>query len=102
MDEQDMLRHLLEVESEAASLVNDAQVEADKRVAENEKLYRSRFDDLYGKEVSLLEKSYQEAVSKVKSDYDEDLKDYRKSFENESIHHEAFISLAESFLFKSE
>ena len=102
MDEQDMLRHLLEVESDAASLVNDAQVEADKRVAENEKLYRSRFDDLYGKEVSLLEKSYQEAVSKVKNDYDEDLKTYRKSFENEKINHEAFVSLAEFFLLKSE
>ncbi len=102
MDEQDMLRHLLEVESEAASLVNDAQIEADKRVAENEKQHRSRFDDQYSKEVSLLEENYRNALSEVRNRYDEELKAYRESFEHEKIDHEAFVSLAESFLFKGE
>jgi F0F1-type ATP synthase membrane subunit b/b' len=102
MDEQDMLRHLLEVESDAASLVNDAQVEADKRVAENEKQYRSRFDDRYNQEVSILEKDYQEAISKVKSDYNEGLKSYRESIHTEKIDTNTFTRLAESFLFKGE
>ena len=102
MDEQDVLRHLLEVESNAASLVNDAQAEADKRVAENEKQNRSRFDDKYNQEVSLLEKNYQDAISKVKDEYDEDLRAYRESFKNEKINRDAFIGLAESFLFKGQ
>jgi F0F1-type ATP synthase membrane subunit b/b' len=102
MDEQDMLRHLLEVESDAAALVHDAQSEADRRVAENEKEHRSRFDNRYEKEVSLLEKDYQEAIVKVKADYDKDLNAYRESFQNENVNNEAFVKIAESFLFKGK
>lgn len=100
MDEQDVLRHLLEVESNAASLVNDAQAEADKRVSENEKQNRSRFDALYNEEVSVLEKDYQENITKVKSEYAENLKSYQESFNSGNINTEAFTALVESSLFK--
>jgi F0F1-type ATP synthase membrane subunit b/b' len=102
MDEQDMLRHLLDVESNAAALVNDAQVEADKRVAENEKEHRSRFDDRYNQEVSVLEKNYQDALSEVKREYDETLNIYRESVSRENINQNAFVNIAESFLFKGK
>lgn len=102
MDEQGMLRHLLEIESDAASLVFDAQSEADRRVAENEKVYRSRFDNRYEEEVSLLEKKYQDAVSQVKAQYDEELRVYREMVQSEKLNQDAFVKLAESFLFKGE
>ncbi len=100
MDEQDILHHLLEVESEAASLVYDAQVEADKRVAENEKQNRSRFDDQYTQAVALLEKDYQNAIAKVKHEYDEELDTYRAGFKNRTVNNENFITLAQLFLFE--
>lgn len=100
MNEQDMLHHLLEVESEAASLVHDAQAEADKRVAENEKQNRSRFDDHYTQEVALLEKDYQDAIAKVKHEYNEELDAYRAGFQNRTVDNEGFITLARSFLFE--
>ncbi|MFP3088816.1 hypothetical protein LQZ21_00635 [Treponema sp. TIM-1] len=98
MDEQDVLRHLLEVEAEASALVDNAQAEADRRITEGEKQSRRLYDERYGRETDRLEIQYGERILQVKEDYKKQLDSYRESLAALPVHNEAFIRLVESFL----
>jgi regulator of protease activity HflC (stomatin/prohibitin superfamily) len=98
MDEQDVLRHLLEVEAEASALVDNAQAEADRRVAEGEKQNRLVYDEQYSRETDRLEAQYGEKILQVKGDYKKQLDSYRESLDATPVHTEAFIRLVDSFL----
>ncbi|MDR2758005.1 MAG: hypothetical protein LBB78_01330 [Spirochaetaceae bacterium] len=98
MDEQDVLRHLLEVEAEASALVDNAQAEADRRITEGEKQNRLLYDEQYSRETARLEAQYGEKIVQVKEDYKKQLNSYRDSLDAIPVHTEAFIRLVESFL----
>ncbi|MDR1107605.1 MAG: hypothetical protein LBL19_01065 [Spirochaetaceae bacterium] len=100
MDEQDVLRHLLEVEGEASALVNDAQAEADRRIAEGEKQNRRLYDERYNQETSRLEGRYAEKISGVKEEYKKQLDAYRAALDSLPVNTEAFVRVAEGFLEK--
>jgi vacuolar-type H+-ATPase subunit H len=55
MDDEDIVGHLLKIESEAAALVLDAQAEADRRLAEAEKRSRAAYEQQYQNGLALLE-----------------------------------------------
>ncbi|MDR3167234.1 MAG: hypothetical protein LBT93_04765 [Treponema sp.] len=99
--EQNILQHLLQVESEAAALVDDAQAEADRRLAEGEKQNRQQYDDRYSREVAELETRFKEEIAAVKEDYRKELEDYRESLERMAVNTENFSRLAESLLFEN-
>lgn len=100
MDDHEVLRHLLDLEKEAAALVNDAQTEADRRVSEGEKQNRARFDEIYAREVELLEVSLAESLATAREDYRKQLEEYRESLKAVSLDRTAFFSLAEKFLLR--
>jgi regulator of protease activity HflC (stomatin/prohibitin superfamily) len=97
--DRDVLRHLLGVESEASALVDNAQAEADRRVAEGEKDGRARYDARYGEEAALLDGNYAGAVQAVKDDYQRQLDAYRKSLEDMPVRKDGFAALVERLLF---
>ena len=101
MDEQEVLQHLLDLENRAAGLVNDAQVEADRRLSEGEKQNRSHYDEIYSTEVAELEASYTKNIATVKEDYSTQLKTYLESLSSIPLDKAAFMSLAEKLLFKA-
>ena len=98
MDDHEVLQHLLNLDAEAAALVNDAQTEADKRVAEGEKQNRSRYDEVYARDVESLEASYSQNIAAVKENYRKQLDVFRKSLETMPVDMNAFSSLAEKLL----
>jgi regulator of protease activity HflC (stomatin/prohibitin superfamily) len=98
MDEQDVLRHLLEVEAEASALVDNAQAEADRRIAEGEKQNRLLYDERYSRETVRLEAQWGEKIAQVKADYKKQLDSYRNSLDATPVHTEDFIRIVENFL----
>ncbi|MDR1252970.1 MAG: hypothetical protein LBK62_12540 [Treponema sp.] len=78
MNDEEILAHLLKIEAEAAALVNDAQAEADRRVAEGEKQNRANYEERYQTETARLEAAYQTEKEKVKVQYQTELAVYRE------------------------
>jgi phage host-nuclease inhibitor protein Gam len=98
--EQDVLHHLLEVESAASVLVNDAQTEADRRVTEGEKKCRAAYDEQYSREVRALDLQYEKEIASIKADYNSQLASYREGLALMPRQEEAFCRLAESLLIR--
>jgi regulator of protease activity HflC (stomatin/prohibitin superfamily) len=99
-EEQDLLHHLLEVEAQAAALVEDAQSEADRRIVENEKQCRAAYDEAYTREAEELEKRYQQEYEAVKAEYQHRLAAYRESLGAMPVYGDNFSKLVESLLFR--
>jgi hypothetical protein len=98
-DGQDVLRRLLKVESEAALLVDDAQAEADRRIAEGERESRARYEQRHGREAERLDGDYAGAVEAIKEDYRKQLDAYRESLNAMPVRKDAFFALAERLFF---
>jgi negative regulator of replication initiation len=98
--ESDVLRRLLKVESEAAVLVDEAQAEADRRVAEGEKASRARYDERYSQEAALLDGEYAKTVQAIKEDYQKRLGAYRESLDAMPVRKDAFFALVEGLFFE--
>jgi hypothetical protein len=97
--EQNVLNHLLKVESQASVLVDEAQAEADRRVVENEKKARALYEERYSLEAAELNGEYEKAVLMVKEDYKRQLEAYRENLEAMPVHADAFSRLADSLFF---
>ena len=102
MDDHELLQHLLNLENEAAALVDDAQAEADRRVSEGEKQNRSYYDETYAREVEALEADYIKKIEAVKEGYRTLLEEYGNTLRTMPSHHDAFSSLAEVFLLNDD
>ena len=98
MDDKNVLQHLLGLESQAAALVNDAQAEADRRIAEGEKQNRARYDEAYAREAAALEASYTEKLAAVKADYHNQLRSYEEGLKTQPLNITSFTSLAGKYL----
>jgi regulator of protease activity HflC (stomatin/prohibitin superfamily) len=97
--EQGVLRHLLDVEAQASSLVEEAQVEADRRVAEGEKENRARYDERYGLLAAKLNGEYEAAALAVQEDYARQLDAYSSGLSAMPVYRAAFSALAETLFF---
>lgn len=99
--EIDVIEHLLDLEHEAASLLLDAQTEADKRTAEA----RSRADAAYKKEyaalIEKLETEYKEKSSEITSKHDVDYEAYKNRISASSKDIPSFNKLLDSLLFST-
>lgn len=102
MDEQDVLQHLLEVESRALTLVTDAQAEADRRVTEAENRNRTLYEEKYGAETAALDERYEKELALVKQDYARQLEEYRLSLEAMPVDKIAFCKLMDACLDQAE
>ena len=98
MDDSDILQHLLEIEGQAATLVDDAQAEADRRIKEAEEQNRLAFDEAYQKLTVELETEYQKVAGAVRDEYDKTLDEFRAGLDCMPKHNESFSALAFSLL----
>ena len=102
MDDHKVLEHLLSLEAEAASLVESAQAEADRKIAEAEKQHRAAYDEACAGESTAQETSYIQNVAAVKEDYRKQLDAYREDLKTQPVNTKAFSSLAEKLLLVKE
>ena len=98
MEDHEILRHLLDLEKEASSMVEDAQAEADRKLSAGEKQNRARHDEIYAREVQVLEAAFSENLETAKEDYRKQLDAYRESLKTMPLDTKAFSSLAEKLL----
>jgi vacuolar-type H+-ATPase subunit H len=98
MENHEILQHLLEIENKAATLVDDAQTEADRRVSEGEKQNRARYDEQYAGEVAALEEAFSRDIAQAREDYRKQLEEYHNSLKAMPSDTKAFFSLAEKLL----
>ncbi|MDR0721201.1 MAG: hypothetical protein LBF75_00200 [Treponema sp.] len=98
MNEQPVLRHLLQVETEAAVLVEDAEAEADRRLAEGEKQNRKRYDERYGREFASIDEEYTKKRAALEAAYQQELDAYRESLNALAVHKERFSALVATLL----
>jgi vacuolar-type H+-ATPase subunit H len=98
MDDSGILQHLLEIEGKAATLVDGAQAEADRRIKEAEEQNRLAFDEAYQKLTVELEEEYKKSIDAVKAEYEKNLDEYRAGLENMPKNQEEFSALLRSFL----
>ena len=102
MNDTDILQHLLEIEGQAATLIDDAQAKADQRIKEAEEQNRLVFDESYQKLTAELETEYQQSVNTIKSEYNQLLDQYRSDLAGMPRQNEEFFALAFSLLMENE
>jgi hypothetical protein len=93
-----VLGHLLKIEADAAAMVDDAQAEADRRLAESEKNNRARYDEVYGKEALELDRLFTEELSRIRADYQAQLEAYRGSLASIPVDQGRFSALMDDLL----
>jgi vacuolar-type H+-ATPase subunit H len=98
MEDTGVLQHLLEIESQASVLVDDARAEADKRIKTAEEQNRLRYDKQYQDLVQKLEAEYLEQVQAVRAEYRQSLEEYRKSLDFIPLDRAAFSALVSQLL----
>jgi vacuolar-type H+-ATPase subunit H len=98
--DQDVLQHLLEVEANAQSLVDDAQAEADRRIAEMEKQNRAQYEEWYTREAAQLDGQYESELGAIKEEYNRQIDDYRLSLNDFKPNYAEFCSILDDFLGK--
>ncbi|MDR0584987.1 MAG: hypothetical protein LBG57_11670 [Treponema sp.] len=98
MNDEEILGHLLKIEAEAAALVNDAQAEADRRVAEGEKQNRADYEERYRAEAERLEAEFQKEKDQVRDQYQKELEAYREKLNAINADTGRFAASLEGFL----
>ncbi|HRS03592.1 MAG: hypothetical protein ACOZCE_09550 [Spirochaetota bacterium] len=99
MDEQDVLQHLLDIENQASYLVQEAQKEADRRIAEQEKISRETYEKSYKAKSQEFEQQYQNTVAQAKKNYADLLQTYKQEIEGQPVQYQAFNDLMHQLLF---
>jgi hypothetical protein len=90
---RELLGHLLKIEAEAAALVDAAQAEADRRVAEGERQNRARYEERYGQEAAALEAEHAEEIAVVMENYKGELDACRNGLAAVKTDMESFSAL---------
>jgi vacuolar-type H+-ATPase subunit H len=98
MDNNEVLDHLLKIESEAAALVTDAQAEADNRITEAEKQNRAAFDKRFREENERLEKGFLQSKELARQQYQKELETYKDKISSVNVNNDRFSNLLDSLV----
>jgi vacuolar-type H+-ATPase subunit H len=98
VNDDNALGHLLQIEAEAVALVNDAQAEADRRIAEAEKQNRVAYDERYRAEAEKLEAEYQKEKDTVKDLYNKEIEAYSEKLSAITTNVDRFSALLNELL----
>lgn len=98
--EIDIINNLLEIEKDAASLINNAQIEAQKRVSDAKNKYNTEYKQKYDDIVFQLEKEYDSEIEKINKEYDDSISSFKNKLEEKQKNTNAFNSLLDKILFE--
>ena len=97
--EIDAINHLLEVEKNASTLINDAAMEAERRLSQARAKYNSEYKARYDEVASKLESEYQNNHKQIEDKYNKDIETYKESLAAKPQNSEAFSSLLDKLIF---
>ncbi|MDR1232185.1 MAG: hypothetical protein LBK61_12405 [Spirochaetaceae bacterium] len=98
-DSDQTLRQLLEVEGEAAAIVEAAQKKADAMVAEADRQMRLSYNDRYRDAVAVLNKEREAVLAKLQAGYDDELDCYKKELDGQTLNTAAFHKIVRETFF---
>jgi F0F1-type ATP synthase membrane subunit b/b' len=99
MENDDTLERLLKIEKEAASLVNEAQAEADRRIAESEKQNRAACEKKYRVHEQALEEELKKKTDELKTEFKKQIETYLDELSLLKADTKKFSSLLDSLIF---
>jgi len=95
---ENTLDHLLKIEAEAASLLNGAQEEADRRIRESEEKNRNAYEERYRVETQTREADLKKEMDRLKDQYQKELEDYRQQISGINFDMRRFSTRFDEFL----
>jgi F0F1-type ATP synthase membrane subunit b/b' len=98
MGNNEVLDHLLVIESEAAALVDDAQAEANKRLMESEKQNRIAYEERYRKKSENLEAELQKTKDQAQQRYQKELEAYKEEISRVNLDSNSFSALLDTLI----
>lgn len=98
MDSNEVLGHLLKIESEAATLVSDAQAEADKRVLEAERQNHAVCEERYCRESEKLENELRILKEQAQRRYQTELEGYSEHITSVCVDTNRFTALLDRLI----
>ena len=100
MQETDLnvITHLLKVESEASSLIKDAQEEANKRISEARSEADSEYKKKFEKLVNSLDKDYQEKILQIETDNKNELDEFKQKIQSTERNTSSFNSFVQKVM----
>jgi F0F1-type ATP synthase membrane subunit b/b' len=98
MDNDEVIGHLLKIESEASTMVDEAQAEADKRLLSAEKQNHAAFEERYSKESKRLETEFQAIKEKAQQQYQTELEACREKTAALNSDTKRFSALLDKFV----
>jgi vacuolar-type H+-ATPase subunit H len=98
MNNENTLDRLLQIETKAAALVNDAQVEADRRINECETNNHVAYEERFRAKVQELEASLKKEKEKAKNRYQYELDEYRRKISVVDVNTERFSFIFNNYL----
>lgn len=96
--EIDAINHLLEVEKNASALINDAAMEADRRLSQARSKYNTEYKIGYDKTASELETQFNQNQKTIEKKYNDELEAYKESLAAKPQNYEAFSSLLDKLI----
>jgi len=102
MNDEVTLSHLLKIEADADSLIDDAQAEADRRVTEGEKKNRAAYDQEYQKGAAVEEAEFRQEIDAVRENCQKELAAYRQMLNAIKADNAGFSGLLDSLFFGEE
>ena len=96
--EIDAINHLLEVEKNASALINDAAMEADRRLSQARAKYNSEYKASYDKIAAELESEYNKNQQIIEKKYNDELDAYKASLAAKPQNFEAFSALLDKLV----
>lgn len=97
--EKDVIAHLLEIEQQAEMLLKNAQLEADKRIAEVKLRADETYKEEYKKIVSGLEQEYEVKKTSLEKQHRESFDAYKAELEAIPLNKDSFKSFLDKKLF---
>lgn len=98
--ELDAINHLLEIEKDAAILIDDAKVEAEKRISDAKSQYNAKYKAEYEKIVSDLDSNYQSSLKDISEEYNKEISAYKTQLEERKQNESDFSALLDKLLFE--
>jgi vacuolar-type H+-ATPase subunit H len=98
MTDQDVIRHLLEIEEQASGIVKDAETEAGRRVREADRDARTKFEADRAENLAALEADFGRETSLLRETYRHQMDAYRAELDTITPNRQAFSALAAEYL----
>lgn len=99
--ELDEINRLLEVEKQAALLIEQAMTDADKKISEARSQFNEQFKSQSEKITQQLTEEYNNSIENIKQKHQKEIEAFKVSLEEKTLNQNDFNSLLNKYLFAS-